>query len=330
MQEQMLAWVRLHGQENFPGEMNYLLDQSKPLAHASKASGASARLAATFSSSSPSISSSSAASSDPTPRLLWVSHPAVADATIVQGSSVLRWGQAQRVVQPWQSRLPDWQRSVMVLEPTTAGVPPALRVDPRSSQQLQDMWASFAAELEPIRLQFVVGLRSFSLLSRIQNPHSSQSHYHMEWQHAPMATLQPASGWLHLSPSAQPRALMQASWRRRSARASSPSYSRLSTAQALGVYCQRTTRRLFTSRMRTAQISLRAEAVVRLSEHSDQVLSVLVQLRMGSSNFSDLAHKLEIGEERLGNALLGLYLSGIVKLELSTAVQTLFSHQNQI
>jgi hypothetical protein len=314
MQEHMLAWVRMHGPENFPGELNYFLEQSE--------------LAQSTSSTSrtrPMDSSVQNESMDGGPRLQWISMPAWADVSLVQGGQVQRWGRLQRLVLPWQGKNLDWQKPMAVLEPVQADVPKALRVDPRSREQLHTMWREFAAELEPIRLQFTVGLRSFELLSRIQQPLSNPTHYYIEWQHEPLASLQPASGWVHLSPSAQPHGLMQAQWRRRQLHIVPSGHAKHSTARVLGVYCQRTTRRLFSNRLRGALIRLRSQAVVRLADHSDEVLSLLIQLRIGQASFADLAHQLSISYERLGNLLLGLYLSGIVELEVDTAAQSLYN-----
>lgn len=311
----MLAWVRMHGPENFPGELNYFLEQSE-LAQSTRLAERAPQL---------DDSTPSTAPADGGPRLQWISTPAWADVSLIQGGQVQRWGRLQRLVLPWQGKNLDWQKPMAVLEPVQADVPKALRVDPRSREQLHTMWLEFAAELEPLRLQFTVGLRSFELLSRIQQPRSNPTHYYIEWQHAPLATFQPASGWVHLSPSAQPHGLMQAQWRRRHSHTAPSGHAKHSTARVLGVYCQRTTRRLFSNRLRSAMISLRSQAVVRLADHSDEVLSLLIQLRIGQASFADLAHQLDISDARLGNLLLGLYLSGIVELEMATGAQSLYN-----
>jgi hypothetical protein len=296
--ERMKAWLRMHGPESFAGEAQFMLRSS---------AGAVTR-------------------SSEQPLIDWQLSEAWADATLVQGSSVQHFAPAQRRVQPWRGhKQPDWQRPCAVIEPTHASVPAALRMNPKSLDSIQAMWDSFTAELAPLRLQFTAGLRSYEQLSRMSNPLSSQAQFHMVSEGAPLAALEPEARQIHLSPNASAGKLMLGQWKRRSSRtASMEGFAPMSTAQVLGVYCERTTRKLFNARLSSAQFSLRSDAVVRLSEHSDQALGLLVRLRTAPASFEDLAQTLSISDDRLGNVLLGLYLSGIVHIELGSAIQTVF------
>jgi hypothetical protein len=297
MIEQMQVWFRLFGSENFEGELDYLL-------------GLRAHLKQTEA-----------------PVLAWRIATHTSDATFIQGSTVQRWGRQQRQFLPQHAQQPpDLMRPFAVLEPTLASVPASLRCDPRSREALIALWEAFDTEIAPTRLKFSVGQRCFELLSRIQNRFTSQSLYQLDHPGGTLANLQPASTQLHLSPQAKPATILQATWRRRAANTSmNERFEQLPLPQALNVYCQRTTRRLFGNRLRTARICVRAQAVIRLGEHSDQTLAILVHLQAGQRQFIDIVHHLGWDEHSLGNVLLGLYLSGIVELELDTAISTLFA-----
>ncbi len=293
----MQVWVRMFGKESFEGELDYLIS-----AHPN----------------------SSAANG---PALSWVPAGDWADATLIQGNTVLRWGRSQKQFQALSGhREPDLSRLHAVLEPTLSSVPKASRYDPRSRDALIALWEAFDEELEPLRLRFSLGQRSFDLLSRMQNRFTSLAQYHLEHAHNTVATLQPAEGQLYVSPQAKPSTTSHALWRRRATSAKpAERFERLAMPMALGVYCQRTTRRLFSNRLRAANICLHTQATIRLSDHSDQVLAILVHLQAGHSQFADIAQQLQVSEQALGNALLGLYLSGIVQFELGSAVSSLFA-----
>ena len=297
MIEQMQAWIRLFGPEHFAGELDYLL-------------GIRAHLRPTDAA-----------------RVTWRVAQNTSDATFIQGSTVQHWDRQQRQLQPQQAQqLPDLAQPFVVLEPTLSSVPASLRCDPRSRDALLAMWETLDAELTPVRLRFSIGLRCFELLRRIQNRFTSQAQYQLDQPVGTLASLQPASGQLHLSPQAQPASALQAVWRRRAAPAAANEwFEQLPLPLALSVYCQRTTRRLFSSRLRTARISLRAQTVIRLTDHSDQTLAILIQLQLGQQQFIDIAQQLDWDERSLGNALLGLYLCGMVELELDTSISTLFA-----
>jgi hypothetical protein len=301
MVEQMQTWVQLYGPEQFEGESEYLLAARKPEAQ----DGAHA--------------------------FLWQSARYGMDASLIQGKMVQRWGHAQRLLhQHEDQRMPDLSRPFAVLEPTTASVPQHLRCDPRSRDALVAMWEALEAELEPVRLKFCLGQRSFELLCRIQNRFTSLAQYHLEHDLGTQATLQPAQAEIYVSPQARSAQLVQAHWRRRSANAKpAERLERLPLPATIGVYCHRTTRRLYSSRLRAAKITIRQHAVIRLSDHSDQVLAILIHVQAGHSYFADIVQYLDLEEQCLGNVLLDLFLSGIVDLELSSAITTVFSRSHQ-
>lgn len=301
MNERMQVGVRLFGPERFEGELDYLLAARDQLKQTDE------------------------------PFLAWHHAEQSSDATFIQGSAVHRWGRLQRQFHPQPGQcLPDLSRSFAVLEPALSSIPVSLRCDPRSLETLLAAWQTFDAELAPVRLKFSLGKRCFELLSRIQNRFTSQAQYHLDHPLGAVASLQPASGKLSVSPHAQPTGALQAQWRRRAASAHpNDRFEQLPLPVALSVYCQRTTRRLFSSRLRTARICVRAQAVIRLTDLSEHMLAILVHLQAGHRQFFDIAHQLDWDEHSLGNALLGLYLSGVIELELDASISTLFAPEQR-
>jgi hypothetical protein len=299
MSEQMQVGIRLFGQESFADELDYLL--SVQSSHAKQLA----------------------------PALAWrkARESELADATFIQGSAVQKWGRTQRLFHSRaDERAPDLSRLFAILGPTLNSVSANVRCDPRSRDALIALWESWATEMEPLHLRFCLGQRSFELLSRMSNHLTSVAQYHLEHEQHIVVALQPASGQLYVSPQAYSSSTTHAQWRRRSASAQpTERFEQLPVPLALGIYCQRTTRRLFSNRLRAAHISMRKQAIIRLADHSDQVLAILVHLQAGHDQFAEIAQHLQIDEHHLGNALLGLYLCGIVELSISASMSTLFA-----
>ncbi|NJM44391.1 MAG: hypothetical protein HC858_11210 [Brachymonas sp.] len=205
MNEPMQVWCRLYGPEKFEGELDYLMAARKaqPLASTSRAPRGS---------QPPALAKS--------PALLWRAARHLPDAYLVQGSCVLNWSgtQVQWIAIEGQA-LPLKDRPLVVLEPTLASVPQRLRRDPRSRAALEAMWDELDAEMEPLRLKFSLGQRSFELLSRIEQRFSSQAQYHLDDTNGSQATLQPNQRQLRINPQARSEQVIQATWRRRPASA---------------------------------------------------------------------------------------------------------------
>jgi hypothetical protein len=295
----MQVGIGFFGQESFAGELDYLL--SVQSSHAKQL----------------------------VPAFAWrkARESELTDATFIQGSAVQRWGRTQRLFHAWAAqRAPDLSRLFAILGPTLSTVPSNVRCDPRSRDALIALWESWAAEMEPLHLRFCLGMRSFELLSRMSNHLTSVAQYHLEHEEHIVVALQPAAGQLYVSPQARSSSTTHAQWRRRSASARpAERFEQLPVPLALGIYCQRTTRRLFSNRLRAAHIGVRRQAIIRLADHSDLALAILVHLQAGHDQFAEIAQQLQIDEHRLGNALLGLYLSGIVELSISASMSTLFA-----
>ena len=199
-------------------------------------------------------------------------------------------------------------------------------VDSNCPKHLALMWLAFAGQSETALAEFTLGQQLIELLTSVGSQNKADSIFHLSDNVGLLATAQLGSQSVAMTPDATPVRVWEARWTRRPAAAlPPPHFTESPMTRILGHYCRATTSRLFKTRLQAAEFFADPAAPVLLDDLDEQSLTLLIAVRQGAHRFDALVDSTGMEDTRLGNALIGLHLCGLVTIKTETKLTTLLA-----
>ncbi|MCJ0762003.1 hypothetical protein [Variovorax terrae] len=189
------------------------------------------------------------------------------------------------------------------------GFEPKYTFDPASEPSVRTVLQQFEGWLRPLRAQFALGAE---ILAREDNLRPAV--YHVSYRGSMLAVVDLHEWQVGIAPTVRPIDFEQAHWDKRPPAANDipERFVRISLAQLMWTYAQRTERDVLPQRYRSGPIYFRRSPRVPLRWLKDSQLLLLRELSLAPGSFEVLQQRTALAPVQLARDLASLYFAGSI------------------